>query len=376
MKSLINLIMLFSLIILAFGPMAMSFAQAPDEALRGTSWQLLSYGTPGAETPVIEGSGVTLVFQEDDVAGGSGGCNGYGSNYSVEGDLLSFSMVVSTLMACMEDGLMQQEQAYLQALEAATAYSLRDGQLIIAYGDAQELVFVPLGSLIGSEWLLQAYGPADAETPVLAGSLISLNFTEDEQISGSAGCNTYGGAYSLSDGLLSFIDVFFTERACMEEGIMAQEASYLAAILSATGYELQGEQLLISYGDADERLRFVRAFDLVGTEWELLSLDEENPALADSGITLSFEEGNRASGHGGCNSFSATYSALGTQLSISPVASTKMACLDEGLSAQESAFFAALEAATRFEVQDGQLIVHYADGQQMRFTALITEAQA
>lgn len=52
----------------------------------------------------------------------------------------------------------------------------------------------------------------------------------------------------------------------------------------------------------------------------------------------------RASGNGGCNNWFAQAELSGTSLSFSPVAATRMACLDAALNAQESAFFTALGA--------------------------------
>lgn len=54
----------------------------------------------------------------------------------------------------------------------------------------------------------------------------------------------------------------------------------------------------------------------------------------------------RASGSGGCNNWFAQSDLDGVNLTFSPVAATRMACLTPGLAAQETAFFAAL-AATR-----------------------------
>lgn len=53
------------------------------------------------------------------------------------------SALFSTRRACLEDGLMAQEQAFLTALESATTYALGLDQLIIVYGDGQQLVFIP-----------------------------------------------------------------------------------------------------------------------------------------------------------------------------------------------------------------------------------------
>jgi heat shock protein HslJ len=109
-----------------------------DEAgtsLANTRWRLVSYGQPGSETPVMEGTGVTLQFEDDSQAGGSGGCNTFGAQYEVSGDnQLSITDIVSTLMACSDEALMEQETQYLDGLRSAGSFELSDESLTIYYG--------------------------------------------------------------------------------------------------------------------------------------------------------------------------------------------------------------------------------------------------
>jgi heat shock protein HslJ len=55
---------------------------------------------------------------------------------------------------------------------------------------------------------------------VLPDTTITLEFSGD-QVSGSAGCNQYGGSYQARGDSLSVGDVFSTEMGCLEpEGIL------------------------------------------------------------------------------------------------------------------------------------------------------------
>lgn len=104
--------------------------------LTGTEWQLVAID--GQD--VAAGVTTTLTFGEDGRAGGSGGCNRYSANYVIDGESLSFGPAVSTKMACSEPN-MQQESAYFAALESASSYALTEQQLIIQFGEGQQLVF-------------------------------------------------------------------------------------------------------------------------------------------------------------------------------------------------------------------------------------------
>lgn len=128
--------------------------------LAGTAWRLESYGLG---TPVLAGSAPSLAFESDGQVSGHGGCNGFGGRYQTANGSLAFSGLVSTLIACADPALNEQEQAYLAALNAASAYSLADGQLTIAY-DGGVLIFAPAGAApapapegwtrtrLGAEW--------------------------------------------------------------------------------------------------------------------------------------------------------------------------------------------------------------------------------
>lgn len=117
---------------------------ATGESLVDTKWQLVSMGSANAPSPVIAGSTLTLEFRQDGSLGGSAGCNSFSGSYQTQGASLSIGALVSTLMACVDEGLMQQETRYLAALQSAIGYELQDNQLVIRYTDGQaQLIFVP-----------------------------------------------------------------------------------------------------------------------------------------------------------------------------------------------------------------------------------------
>lgn len=109
-----------------------------NENLANTRWRLVSYGEPGSETPVMEGTDVTLQFEDGSQAGGSSGCNTFGAKYEVKaGNNLSITKVVSTLIACSEENVMEQEKQYLDALQSANSFEISGNNLKVRYGDGQ-----------------------------------------------------------------------------------------------------------------------------------------------------------------------------------------------------------------------------------------------
>ncbi len=89
--------------------------------LVGTSWRLAQLD----DEPVAPSVTSTLMISADSI-GGNGGCNTYGGNIAETPTGIDITEVFSTLMSC--DGL-DQEQAFLAALEAADSFAMVAGNL-------------------------------------------------------------------------------------------------------------------------------------------------------------------------------------------------------------------------------------------------------
>jgi heat shock protein HslJ len=103
---------------------------------------------------------------------------------------------------------------------------------------------------------------------------------------------------------------------------------------------------------------------LVGTEWVLVSLNSTAP-IADREITLSFDR-ESIEGSAGCNTYGGSYTASGDSLRLSGVYATEMACVEpEGIMAQEQAYFQALNAAARYQMDGDRLELYDEAGTQI-----------
>jgi heat shock protein HslJ len=93
--------------------------------------------------------------------------------------------------------------------------------------------------LLDTEWKPISLNGGD----LIEGKAITLRFGKTS-LEGSAGCNTYGGSYTVSEDRLSVSSVYATEMSCMEpEGIMDQEQAYLQLLNAVTRYRVEGDQL-------------------------------------------------------------------------------------------------------------------------------------
>ena len=124
------LALLVTMSIVAYGQTGRSMS-TDQRVITGIDWRLISLGPAGAETPVVAGTTVTLKFGEDDRASGSTGCNSFSGTYQVRGDNISFSRLISTRRACLDQNANEQEQRFLSTLGAANRFRLTRGRLTI-----------------------------------------------------------------------------------------------------------------------------------------------------------------------------------------------------------------------------------------------------
>ena len=117
----------------------------------------------------------------------------------------------------------------------------------------------PGQDLIGA-WLLESmFKGRAAPLVVLPGTELTIVFNPDGTLSGSGGCNSYNGTYTVgSDNNLSISPLVVTGLMCADpEGIMDQEQSYLSVLQAAAGYQVYGGQLQIFSNGGKDGLNYL-----------------------------------------------------------------------------------------------------------------------
>jgi putative lipoprotein len=99
----------------------------PDVTLTNTYWKLIELN--GAAVELGEGKELHMILKGEDQVGGYAGCNQFTGSMTVTGDGLSVGPIASTRRMCQ--GVMEQEFAFLQALENAQRYSISGENLAI-----------------------------------------------------------------------------------------------------------------------------------------------------------------------------------------------------------------------------------------------------
>jgi heat shock protein HslJ len=222
--------------------------------LAGTSWELESFGEPGALVPSEPDVRSTLNFIVDRYVG-TGGCNFFLGVYNAEEDNLRIETPAKTVLRCPEPpGVMEQEATFISAFLSSTNYELADDKLYIYTVENQRLMtMLPAEQvpLEGTTWSLR-FKFNDAELqPIIPETTVTVE-SDGETLTGNAGCNDYSAPLIREDGSVKVGEITVTEEVCESpESIMEQEADYLEALQSATSVEeLAGALFLYNSDEA------------------------------------------------------------------------------------------------------------------------------
>lgn len=224
--------------------------------------------------------------------------------------------------------------------------------------------------LSGTGWTLTGYILNGTPVLVLGGSNVTLNFGNDGQITGTAGCNHYFASYEVKGAAISIGQAGSTEMYCSTPGVMDQESTYLTLLHQAMTIAVDNDRLTLADAKGSTILTFTRTVPpatepLIGTNWTLDSFhtaDAVSSVIFGTTITAVFSDDGRVAGSAGCNRYFAQYNITGTSLSISGIGSTKMYCTTPGVMQQETTYLASLDLVKTFTIQGNRLTVSDAKG--------------
>lgn len=233
---------------------------ATPRRLEDNPWLVTAIADEDGElAPVIEGTTPDIHFGEDQVSG-SGSCNRYFGPYEATGGGdLRFGELATSMRACLE-AVMDQEQAFLAALDAVDSYSIAGDVLELRSGNEVLVLFEAIPtSLANTEWRLTGLNNGEqAVVSVVATTEITATFTEDGTLAGSSGCNSYRATWEAENGTISIGPAMGTKKMCPGEGVMEQEARYLEVLGLVTTYRLDATRLEMFDDEGARQLQYIR----------------------------------------------------------------------------------------------------------------------
>ena len=222
-------------------------APSPAVTLEGTSWIVTQING----TAVLKVTTPTMDFADGRVSGNNS-CNQYSGAYTLSGNEFSVEQPLNTQMACAPD-VMAQEQAFMAGLVAVTQVRSAgtglemletSGTVVFTLAPAPAVAARPL---VGTQWQLTTFIKDEGAQSLVAGSSITM-MIEGDQLQGKA-CNTYGGTVTQDGSSFTVGPLRSTRMACPEEGVMEQEARYLALLEKVTTMKLDADTLTLTAPD-------------------------------------------------------------------------------------------------------------------------------
>jgi heat shock protein HslJ len=225
-------------------------------------------------------------------------------------------------------------------------------------------------ALEGTSWVVTSIRGA----ATLADAQPTMQFA-DGKVAGLASCNRYFASFAQKDATLTFGQAGMTMMMCTRAEVMTQEQAFSAALpaVAAARTTAAGLDLTDSAGTALLALApapKIADKPLEGTAWKLSGIvanEAVSSPVAGSTVTMTINDGT-LSGKA-CNTFRGTVTAANGTFAAGPLMSTKMACTSAGLTAQETAVLANLQAATGYAIAGDTLTLSGAGGTGLVFTA-------
>ena len=210
-------------------------------------WQLASGAD--AQGPIEPGDAFVTLIVVGESAGGRAACNTYGVEIDGTVDDLTIGAATMTEMACLEDGLMELETRYIEALTAVTSAEPGSSSLVLR-GAGVELSFepipeVPTASLTDTEWLLTTLltGEGDDGTASSVVGEPTLLLTSDGRITGSAGCRGFEGRYDAHFGEITAAELSVEAADCPTEFV--DQENHILGTLGGFRATVEGDQLTL-----------------------------------------------------------------------------------------------------------------------------------
>ncbi len=255
----VSLLLGLALLAAACSGPATSPSTAPAGPVDATgSWRLVSGSDGNAALVLVPGADVTLTVAGSQVSGRAA-CNQYGGEIIVADGQIQFGPMFMTEMAC-EEPVMSLEAAYLAALARVRA-ATRDGDRLALVGDGVELVYErlappPTAAITDTDWILDSLITGDAVSSV-AGDPAHLRLASDGSLTGSTGCRTFTGRYTLANAEILFIDFSVDGTACPPE-LTAQDGHVVTVLGDGVRVTVDGQRLTLA-STGNEGLGYVAA---------------------------------------------------------------------------------------------------------------------
>ncbi len=202
---------------------------------------------------------------------------------------------------------------------------------------------------------------------------ITLEIAGD-RIGGSAGCNSYGGTFTVDGTAIGLEDVSITEMACMDNDAMSTEMTFMDGLWRTDTVEVVGDDITLS-GEGVS-LVFVALPEvadtvLIGTLWTLDTLlDGDAASSTFNGVdpaTIELDADGGFTASTGCRTIDGDYSLDGDRLQLT-FEGEDFGCQGPA-GEQDVPVMAVLEQPTTVSIDENRLTLMADDGTGLSYRA-------
>ena len=133
---------------------------------------------------------------------------------------------------------------HLTYLSLAAAIAMAGGCATTSDSAKPDSGLTPSYSLTNTYWKLTELDGAPVTMVPEQEREVRITLTDDGKVQGFTGCNRVMGGYTLTGTALRFTQLAGTRMACPPP-LMQLESAVLANLNSVTGYQLEGEKLIL-----------------------------------------------------------------------------------------------------------------------------------
>lgn len=224
-----------------------------NSAIENTNWTLTTL--EGHEVHPLENQEKEIHFTlnpDGNRVSGYSGCNTFMGTYTLEaGNRIKFSSMASTRMACPEAAINESE--LLSVFEMADNFTIVDGQLSLNVAKRAPLAVFTKSERSENEitetyWKLKTL---EGKTVEMADNqereIYFILKTDENRITGFAGCNNFSGNYALEEGnRIRFDHLLSTLKACPDVDV--NESEFLKVFELADNYTINNGELSLNVG--------------------------------------------------------------------------------------------------------------------------------
>ncbi|MGH3647843.1 MAG: META domain-containing protein [Micromonosporaceae bacterium] len=220
---------------------------APEQLPVGKTYLSTEVAEDGKARELASGTRIRIEFTRDGLRADAG-CNHLMGKASLDSGRLSVDNLGGTEMGC-EKPLMDQDKWLADFLTDSPVWKLDGDTLVLSDGITKIKLREEKQTakpLTGTKWTLNTLVDGETAGSLPQGVKAHLTFGKDGKVSGNAGCNGFGGSYTVKGEKITFSNLGVTRMACGGDKDTV-EKSVLAVLDGTVTYQVKGEVLTLTH---------------------------------------------------------------------------------------------------------------------------------